>query len=132
MVSMIACGRRVLCGSTVASVEPRIDEPEMVTLQVHSAQLVRSFSKLGIMDPYVLVTVDGVEVHRTAPARWSYKRSQWESRCVIRAASAPSSITLAVWNPHRLRRDVFCGSVTIPCSADMDLSEREFALTKRG
>jgi len=105
----------------------------MVRLHLHAAELSRSFAKVGIMDPYVVVSVDdGKEAYRTAPARWAHKRPQWESECTIRAVMVPSSITLAVWNANRMRRDVFCGSVTIPCSIDMCLLDKEFALTKRG
>jgi len=104
----------------------------MVSLKLHAAELVRSFAKFGIMDPYVIVHIDDQEVHRTAPARWAHKTPQWESQCSVRATSVPSSISLSVWNANRLRRDVFCGSVTIPCSIDMSLVEKEFALTKRG
>jgi len=104
----------------------------MVRLQVHAAELVRSFAKVGIMDPYVAVSIDGKVVYRTTPARWAHKKPQWESKYTIKAGVVPSSITLAVWNANRLRRDVFCGSVTIPCSIDMALEGQELALTKRG
>jgi len=107
-------------------------DPEMLKLHLHDAQLVRSFSKFGIMDLYVVVSVEEQEVHRTSPARWAHKSPQWDSKCTVNAAAAPSSITLAVWNANRMRRDVFCGSVTIPCCSDMELLEKEFALTKRG
>lgn len=104
----------------------------MLKLHLHDAQLVRSFAKVGFMDPYVIVAVEENEVHRTAPAKWSHKSPQWESVCTVKATSVPSNVTLAVWDANRLHKDVFCGSVTIPLCADMVLLEKEFALTKRG
>jgi len=108
------------------------EAPERVLMQLHSAELDRSFAKVGVMDPYVVVTVDGKLVHRTGAAMWAHKRPSWDVSCAVRSEELPGSITVSVWNQNRMRKDVFCGSVTVPITDDMGkLHQKEFTLTKR-
>jgi len=74
--------------------------------------------------------VDGREVHRTSPALWSHKSPSWDSALSVNGKEMPSSVTVAVWTQNRLRKDVLCGTVTLPCAEDMcALKQKEFAIT---
>lgn len=102
------------------------------TMILHGAHLNRSFAKVGWMDPYALVIVDGKEVERTQPHKGAHKEPHWDVAHTWKAAEVPESIKVAIWDKNNFHRDVFCGSVTVPCSIDMgSQAERDFTLTKR-
>mmetsp|Transcript_36240 Transcript_36240/g.91217 ORF Transcript_36240/g.91217 Transcript_36240/m.91217 type:complete len:422 (+) Transcript_36240:52-1317(+) len=130
MTSLCSCAS-VGGGALSPRVPGKEGEPERLRVQLHSAKLERSFAKAaGWMDPYAVVSIDGREVYRTSPALWSHKNPSWKSDCTIRAAEAPRSLTVAVWTQNRLRKDVLCGTVTLPCADDMcTLKQKEFAIT---
>lgn len=105
---------------------------ERLRIQLRSAQLQRSFAKVGLMDPYVVVAVDGREVHRTAPSMRGHKTPSWDVSFTVRAPDAPRSVTVSVRSANRLGKDVLCGCATVPCPAGPDeVGEREVTLEKR-
>lgn len=102
------------------------------TMVLHGAHLNRSFAKVGWMDPYALVFVDGKEVERTQPHKGAHKDPHWDLAHTWSASEVPGSIKVAIYDKNNFHRDVFCGSVTVPCSIDMgSQEERDFTLTKR-
>jgi len=104
------------------------------TLEIHSATLLRSFAKIGGMDPYVVVRTKGlntapVEIFRSEPHKGGNKEPKWNQSVLL--GEIPENVCIDVWDKNHFHKDVFCGSVTIPCSADMGLDNHEFTLEKR-
>mmetsp|Transcript_129202 Transcript_129202/g.257974 ORF Transcript_129202/g.257974 Transcript_129202/m.257974 type:complete len:376 (-) Transcript_129202:82-1209(-) len=115
-----------------ADLKPKGPDTRKFTLILHGAHLDRSFAKVGWMDPYALVIVNGEEVERTAPHKGAHKEPHWNVAHTWSAAEVPDNVKVAIWDKNNFHRDVFCGSVTVPCSMDMgDQAEKGFTLTKR-
>jgi len=103
-------------------------------IKLHSAELSRSFAKIGWMAPYAIVVLGDsrVEAGRTPAAKHAHKKPVWNSDLHINVKHVPDSITIAVWDKNNFHRDVFCGSTTVPCAQDMGtLSQKTFTLTKK-
>eukprot|EP00931_Biecheleriopsis_adriatica_P047167 TRINITY_DN27163_c0_g1_i2.p1 TRINITY_DN27163_c0_g1~~TRINITY_DN27163_c0_g1_i2.p1 ORF type:complete len:223 (+),score=41.96 TRINITY_DN27163_c0_g1_i2:179-847(+) len=101
------------------------------SLQLHSAGIFRSFTKLGWMNLYAVVLLDGEQVHRTAKGRGVRKNARWQDSCVHIMPDDGAAITIAVrsWNPFG--KDVLCGAVTVPLPEDMcDIRKQHFNLKK--
>mmetsp|Transcript_51965 Transcript_51965/g.121679 ORF Transcript_51965/g.121679 Transcript_51965/m.121679 type:complete len:404 (-) Transcript_51965:81-1292(-) len=98
-------------------------------VQVHSAQLVRSFAKIGHMHIYAIVSGGEKEVLRTAASRGN-KTPSWEEKVVL--SEVPEMLDIALWDKNEFHRDVLCGRVSIPCSADMLFDEQDFLVEKKG
>lgn len=99
-------------------------------LELRGAKLCRSFSKVGWMSPFAIVTVATSEVFRTSPARRAHKQPQWDASLSLPAT--PDNVTVSIWDKNDFHRNVFCGAVTIPCSHEMGRVEMDFELTKAG
>jgi len=131
-------------------VRPAVDEPQEAnkaiaepaavqkpdtrnfTMVLHGAHLNRSFAKVGWMDPYALVFVNGNEVERTAPHKGAHKDPHWELSHTWSASEVPDNVKVECWDKNNFHKDVFCGSVTVPCDIDMGSQvEKDFTLTKR-
>jgi len=107
--------------------------PEEFHLELHSATLKRSFAKVGWMSPYAVILVNDEEVERSAAAKREDKHPHWDCGHDFRTKELPEAITIAVWDKNQFHRDVFCGEVTIPCSADMGyLEKKDLTLSKKG
>lgn len=53
--------------------------------------------------------------------------------CTFTTTAVPGELSVAVWDKNSFYKDVFCGSVTIPCTRDMPhLTDRDFVITKKG
>lgn len=117
-------------GQSTSFPQPRQDDGAEFQLEIRGAKLSRSFATIGWMSPYAVVTVGGKEAMRTSPARGAHKNPEWGA--VLALLDIPQKLTISVWNQNDFHRDVFCGSVTIPCSEDMGRLEMDFELTKRG
>lgn len=104
------------------------------TIDLHSAHLNRSFANFGWMDPYAIIAVDGKEEARTKAAKFEHKEPKWESTFSVSHDDAcPSVVSVAVWDKNHFHKDVFCGSVTIPCEVAMGkLDHMEFNISKNG
>eukprot|EP00929_Paragymnodinium_shiwhaense_P118956 TRINITY_DN90853_c0_g1_i1.p1 TRINITY_DN90853_c0_g1~~TRINITY_DN90853_c0_g1_i1.p1 ORF type:complete len:449 (-),score=61.45 TRINITY_DN90853_c0_g1_i1:144-1427(-) len=101
-----------------------------LSLEVHSAKLLRSFCKLGKLSPWVVVRVGGTEVHSSEPHKNGQREPVWDVKLTL--DPLPEQIDVAVWGKNTMRRNVFCGSVTIPISSNMPRIERqEFVLEKK-
>jgi len=87
---------------------------------LRGADLSRSFSKLGRldpMDPYAVVEFGGQEVHRTAPSRGAHKKPAWDVDFTVACSDgAPDVFSVHVWDKNRYHRDVLCGSAAVQCS----------------
>lgn len=105
-------------------------------LELHCAELQRSFSCMGRMDPYAVVTAEGRELMRTPPHRRGHISAEWNAELTLAEGlpeSLPNSITIAVCHRNSLRKEVSCGSVEIPVTADMGwLDVVDFELSKKG
>lgn len=124
--------------SEIAGQEETQDNMPLVVkefhVQLHSAELSRSFAKVGWMDPYAIVVLgdDAQESGRTQTAKGAHKKPVWESDLTVATGSMPDSVTVAVWDKNTFHKDVFCGSTTVPCAPDMGvLEKRDFILTKK-
>lgn len=114
---------------------PTILQVKELSVKLHSAELIRSFSKFGRMDPmdpYVVVWLEGQEeLHRTAPAKGTHKKPAWDAQFTIPCSEkALDRFTVAVWDKNKFHRDVFCGSATVPCgetaeSVDYTLKKKD-------
>mmetsp|Transcript_95500 Transcript_95500/g.270088 ORF Transcript_95500/g.270088 Transcript_95500/m.270088 type:complete len:426 (+) Transcript_95500:77-1354(+) len=102
----------------------------MLTIVLHCAKLVRSFAKIGTMDPYAVIHADGKEIFRTPAHTGAHKSPVWEVS--MAPSEIPESITISVWDKNNFHRDVFCGSVDLPCpTAEGTLTRQEFQIEKR-
>uniref|UniRef100_A0A7S2P381 C2 domain-containing protein n=1 Tax=Zooxanthella nutricula TaxID=1333877 RepID=A0A7S2P381_9DINO len=102
-------------------------------VEIHSAHLNRSFARIGWMDPYAILYADEAEVERTKTALFAHKSPKWEVSHTFQSGEIPHVITVHVWDKNSLHKDVFCGSVTVPCAEDMgEIEHQDFVLTKKG
>jgi len=109
------------------------EEPPLLELVLHDAELLRSFAKVGSMRPYVVVSIGGREVYRSPVVTSADKHPRWESTCTVRSENMPKALEVSVRSSTRVGTDNLCGSVVVPCSEGMpDLAEKEFWLTKHG
>eukprot|EP00929_Paragymnodinium_shiwhaense_P117778 TRINITY_DN8901_c0_g1_i1.p1 TRINITY_DN8901_c0_g1~~TRINITY_DN8901_c0_g1_i1.p1 ORF type:complete len:405 (+),score=97.87 TRINITY_DN8901_c0_g1_i1:101-1315(+) len=107
-----------------------VPEPQLrLVIELHSAQLRRSFCKIGKLMPCAVVRTAGKEVYRS-PAINGHKEPVWNATHTM--DSVPDMLDIGVWGKNTVRRDVFCGNVSIPVSAYMPRLERqEFVLEKK-
>jgi len=102
------------------------------SIEVHGAEIDRSFAKLGWMDPYAVVMIDGEKTMQTRPAFKAHKTPVWSVDNSFDMDGTPHELTVAIWDKNNFHKDVFCGAVTIPCDPDMGrVDHQEFGLTKR-
>lgn len=105
--------------------------PQPFTIEIHAASLVRSFAKIGNMDPFAIVKVDGQEVFRTQVHKASHKEPRWTDATWTRHG-APEQIVIEIWDKNNYHKNVFCGNVEIPCANDMgEMEDFDFHLNKR-
>jgi hypothetical protein len=100
---------------------------------LRGADLLRSFSKLGRldpMDPYAVVEFGGKEVHRTAPSRGAHKKPAWDADFTVACGDGAQPFSVHVWDKNRFHRDVLCGTADVPCSGTAGVID--FTLLKKG
>jgi len=112
-------------------------DPKMsFAIEVQCAELLRSFTRVGRMDPYATVSADGKELMRTPPHKRGHVSPEWNVAHTLAEGSTlqlPESVTVTVCHRNALRREILCGSVDIPVSEDMGwLDVVDFELTKKG
>lgn len=109
------------------------DVPPLI-VDVHSAALDRSFAKLGDMSPFAIVKSrlkkgEATEVLRTTPHASGHKAPKWDANHIFE--DMPLFVDVEVWDKNTFHKNVFCGSVSIPCSSER-LEKQEFTLEKKG
>lgn len=100
---------------------------------LRGADLLRSFSKLGRldpMDPYAVVEFGGKEVHRTAPSFRAHKKPAWDADFTVVCGDGGHPLSVHVWDRNRFHRHVLCGTAAVPCSGTAGLID--FKLLKKG
>lgn len=116
---------------------PSISAAEMANwdflVTLHGGSLSRSFAKVGWMNTYAIISSGAAEVGKTELGKGTHKTPQWEKSHTFTASTLPQLLMIEVWDKNNFHRDVFCGSVTIPCDPGMGILEgKNFALTKKG
>lgn len=105
--------------------------PDTLQVQLHGAELARSFAKVGPMAPYAVVSVDDVEVFRTPIARGGNRTPTWNAVGILRTETVPSILVVSVRSKNRLGRDVLCGKASL--SQDVFFSDlSQVRLWKQG
>eukprot|EP00931_Biecheleriopsis_adriatica_P047171 TRINITY_DN27163_c1_g1_i1.p1 TRINITY_DN27163_c1_g1~~TRINITY_DN27163_c1_g1_i1.p1 ORF type:complete len:374 (-),score=54.18 TRINITY_DN27163_c1_g1_i1:406-1497(-) len=100
------------------------------TLCLHGAEMSRSFAKLGWMNPYAEVLLDGEKTYRTSTAWCAHKKPRWDF-CAQIAPEALSGITIVLYTTNSFGKDVLCGTVTVPWPDDMrEIKGKHFNLKK--
>mmetsp|Transcript_165528 Transcript_165528/g.293131 ORF Transcript_165528/g.293131 Transcript_165528/m.293131 type:complete len:560 (-) Transcript_165528:74-1753(-) len=106
-------------------------------LHFHSACLKSPSTKFGcngcegVASSFAIISVEGEEITRTGLSTEIDGRSVWDYEHRHKSDNLPKEISVSVWTSNLVGRNVLCGSVTIPCYADMnDLNEVDFILTK--
>lgn len=106
------------------------------TIELHCAELLRSFACVGRMDPYAVVYADGKELMRTPPHRRGHVAPEWTAAFTLEEGlpeCLPDLITITICHRNALRKEISCGSACIPVTEDMGwLDVMDFELLKKG